>query len=266
MIFADISRRAGKLVADNSPVILSAIAVTGTVMTAVLTGKASFKAALIIDENEPVIGVKRNSETNDVEMDNAPLDIRQKVDLVWKLYIPAAGTAAMTIFCTIAANRIGMRRAAALASAYKISEKAWGEYKDKVIETIGRKKEEAVRDEVAQDRVDNNPVSKTNLIVTGGGKELCFEEFTGRYFETDVQSLRKAQNDINHQVNNSYYASLTDFYDLIGLPRTSLSDEFGWNSDELLELEFSTTMSKDERPCISIGFRAVPIRDYHRVH
>lgn len=257
MIFADISRRAGKLVADNSPVILSAIAVTGTVMTAVLTGKASFKAALIIDEEK----LRLHLEEND-----APLEVKERVDMVWKLYVPAAGTAAMTIFCIIAANRIGTRRAAALASAYKISEKAWGEYKDKVIETIGRKKEEAVRDEVAQDRVDNNPVSKTNLIVTGGGKELCFEEFTGRYFETDVQSLRKAQNDINHQVNNSYYASLTDFYDLIGLPRTSLSDEFGWNSDELLELEFSTTMSKDERPCISIGFRAVPIRDYHRVH
>jgi len=66
-------------------------------------------------------------------------------------------------------------------------------------------------------------------------------------------------------VLNDFYASLSDFYDLIGLPTTSFSDEVGWNSDRLLELQFSTVLSDDGRPCISIDFRTVPIRDYYKV-
>jgi hypothetical protein len=61
------------------------------------------------------------------------------------------------------------------------------------------------------------------------------------------------------------YASLSDFYHLIGLPSTSFSDEVGWTSDKLLELEISTVLSEDERPCLSIGFNVAPIRNYYKI-
>jgi hypothetical protein len=80
-----------------------------------------------------------------------------------------------------------------------------------------------------------------------------------------MESLRKAQNDINHKIVNDYYASLTDFYNLIGLAETAYSEEVGWNSDKLLELEFSAVMSSDNRPCISIAYNYAPIRGYSRV-
>lgn len=265
MDIAKLAKRFEKLVTDNSPAILTVIGVTGTLTTAYLTGKASFKAAQIIEENEPTIGVRRNPVTNDVEMDREPLDIKEKTELVWKLYIPAAGTAVMTVACIIAANRIGTRRAASLAAAYSLSQNAIAEYREKVFEKVGERKEQAFRDELAQERVNKNPPSNNEVIIAGGGNVLCHDEFTGRYFTSDMQSLRKAWNDVNHQVLNSYYASLTDFYDLIGLPKTSSSDEVGWNSDKLLELKFSAVMTEDDQPCISIDFATVPIRGYSRI-
>jgi hypothetical protein len=89
--------------------------------------------------------------------------------------------------------------------------------------------------------------------------------YTGRYFQSSMESLKKAQNDLNYKILNSYYASLTDFYNLIGLSRTTTSDDVGWNSDEMLELRFSTIMSDDQRPCIAIDFKVAPIRGYFRV-
>lgn len=254
MTLSNLAKKAEKLIADNSTVILTAVAVTGTITTAVLAGRASFRAAEILDlENY-------NRELSDIP---EPMDIREKVDLTWKLYVPAIGTGALTIACIVGANRIGTRRAAAMAAAYSLSEKAFVEYKDKVIEKMGETKEQKVRDAIAQDRVDASPVSSREVIITGGGDVLCYDSITGRYFESNVETLRKAQNDINHQIMSSMYATLHEFYNLIGLPSTLYSSEVGWNNDNLLELEFSTVLSEDGKPCLSVEYRTYPIRGYY---
>jgi hypothetical protein len=255
VIFSEIAKRSGKFIADNSPAILTAMGVTGALTTAYLTGKASFKAAQIIDDLEDI------SIRDDVP---APTT-REKFEAVWTLYIPAVATAGSSIACIILANRIGSRRAAALAATYAISEKAWAEYKEKVVERIGGRKEQDLRDEIAQDRVTRNPPTAQETIVIGGGSVLCYESFTGRYFLSSMEDLKKSQNDLNYRVLNDYYASLTDWYGLIGLPRTAFSDEVGWNSDKMLELSFSTTLTEDGRPCLSVDFAVTPIRDYYRV-
>ena len=253
MAFSDFARRAGKLAADNSPAILTAIGVTGTLTTAYLTGKATFKAAEVIAENEHEFGNGLSFQ----------MGSRDKVELVWKLYIPAASTAVLTVGAIVFANRIGTRRAAALAAAYSISERAIEEYKAKVVERMGVTKEQAVRDEIAQDRVKRNPVSR-EVIVTGKGEVLFYESFTGRYFTSTIQAMDSAVNEINAQIISDNYAALTDFYYKIGLAKTSMSDEVGWSAPTLLKVQYSTTIAEDERPCIVIDFEAGPIRDYDR--
>lgn len=256
MTLTRLAKQGEKFVADNSPAILTGMGVVGVVSTALLTGKATFKAAELIRERE----FGDNADRVNV------LETKDRALLVWRLYIPAASTGLLTATAIIGANRIGTRRAAVMAAAYSMSEKAFTEYKDKVVEKIGENKERDIRDSVAQDRVARNPVDNQQVIVTGGGEVLCYDTWTGRYFQSSMEALKKAQNDVNYQVLNNYYASLSDFYDKVGLSRTKNSDDFGWNSDDLLELYFSTTMSDDDRPCISVDFRVEPIRGYSRVH
>lgn len=258
MTFHEILKKSEKLVVDNSPAILTAIGITGSLTTAYLTGKASFKAAEIIAREKDPKGYRRPEE--------GPIEIKEKIELVWKLYIPAAGSAVLTIIAIVTANRIGTRRAAAMAAAYSISEKAWGEYKEKVVEKFGEKKAREVRDEVAQDRIRNNPPSKNEVIITGGGTVLCYDTYTGRYFMSTMEELKKAQNNVNHVVLNEGYASLNDFYSWISLNHTPVGEEVGWNSDRLMELTFSTVMSEDDKPCIAISFRVDPIRNFYRAH
>lgn len=254
MNFSGFMRRAGKLVSDNSPAILTAVAVTGTLTTAYLTGKASFKAAEVIRGEE----WRQHKQLSG-------LDPKEKLELTWKLYLPAAGTAAATIACIIAANQIGTRRTAAVAAAYAISERAYEEYRHKVIEKIGDKKEQSYRDEIAQERIDRNPPPEDMVLLEDGLSVLCCDQFTGRYFLSDMESLRRAQNTINYRVNNDYYASLSAFYELIGLEPTSMSDDFGWNADKLMELEFSTALTPSGKPCLTFDFKVAPIRGYNRL-
>lgn len=256
-----LARRAGKVAADNAPTILTTCSVVGTVATAYLTGKATLKAAEIIAEAErkqPIIGELKKYEDTDRE----PLSLKDKAELVWKQYIPAAGVAVVTIACCVAANRIGARRVAALATAYTIAEKAAVQYKDKVVETIGKKKEEAVRTAIAQDEVNRHPISRETVFIEGGGSDLFRDSWSGRYFNSSKVALERAMNQINFQLTHEFYASLSDFYDLVGLERTDESDMIGWNSDCHLELEFNWASTADDRPCGVVRFRTVPYRGH----
>src|SRR5215204_1916820 len=216
MSVSELLKRTEKLVVDNSPAILTALGVTGAITTAYLTGRASYKAALIIDQVERKTGTAGDRRER----------IRQRTELVWRLYIPVVGTGVLTVACIIGANRIGTRRAAALAAAYTLSERAFSEYKDKVIETIGTKNEQELRDELARERVSRTTGS-SEVVVLDGRQVLCFDSYTGRYFLSSMEELRAAQNKVNHRILNQYYASLGDYYTLVGLNSTALSEEVG---------------------------------------
>jgi hypothetical protein len=251
MTWIDILAKSEKFAIDNSPVILTVIGVAGTVSTAVLTGKASFKAAHLITDEEEISSI-------------GSLDLRERLLLVWPLYVPPVATGGLTITAIIMSHKISTGRTAALAAAYTISEKAFEEYRVKVIEKLGEKKEQVVQAEVAQDKVNQNPIGKREVIVSSG-EVLCYDEFTGRYFNSTVERIRAAQNNVNSKVLNDNYCSLSEFYSMVGLATTSMSEEVGWNVDRLMEIRFSTVLSDDNRPCISIDFNKQPIRDYYKL-
>lgn len=248
-----------KLLSDNAPTILTAMGVTGTVATAYLTGRASVKAHEIISEYEEQI--KEGQRANLIP----DFSLKEKIQVTWKEFIPAVGVGALTVTCIIGVNRIGMRRTAALAAAYSLTEKAFDEYKDKVKERMGESKEQRLRDDIAQDQVDRKPLSKNEIILTGNGDVLCYDSITGRYFLSQMETLRRAMNDVNHQVLTQGYATLYNFFELVNLSSTPYSHEVGWNMDELMDIKFSAVLAEDGRPCMSINYSIFPIRKYHEL-
>lgn len=239
---------ARKLLTDNSPTILTAAAVVGVVATAVLVAKAAPKAYTDI-QNE------KSERTDEVTL-------VEQAKLVYKYYIPAAATGTATIACIIGANTISTKRSAALASAVGLSEYAFKEYRNKVIEHIGENKETKVHDAVMKDVVDRTPVESNAVIITGE-RSLFMDSFARQYTETDMETVRRAVNDINEQIFHDMYASLNDFYNLIGIPASNVGEEVGWTTDNKLNVRYSTQLVKG-RPCVVIDYEKTPIRDYHK--
>lgn len=257
MDLARLLKRFEKFTIDNSPSILAAFGATGTLTTAYLTGKATLRAAEVVKREQERINPSHRDDYDELVMTNQDV-----VKLVWKLYIPAAASATVTIAAIIGSSQISNRRATAMAAAFSALDQGFSEYKEKIVEKIGETKERAYRDEIAQDRVTKNPPNENVVIITDDGDVLCYDHFTGRYFKSSMEKLKQAENEINHTILHQDYASVSDFYDLIGLPATSYSEEVGWNHDRLLELVFSTVMSTDNRPCIAIDFDVLPYRKY----
>ena len=133
-----------------------------------------------------------------------------------------------------------------------------------MVEKLGDRQETAIRDEIAQDRVTNNPPSN-QVIIAGSGDVLCFEDLTGRYFNSTIETIKAAENKVNYSIIQDDYCSLSFFFDEIGLRPTTYSDMVGWNVNNRMEVKFTTTMSDDNRPCLVIGFTHVPEVDYDKV-
>jgi hypothetical protein len=248
MTIKTILRAAEKFVTDNSPGILTGLAIAGTVTTVVLTGKAAFNLGMDLNASDYLVGKK--------------YDKKELVKAYWKDFTPAAISGVATITCIIAANHIGTRRTAAIAAAFKLSEQLTEEYKERVVKTLGAKKEETMRSELAQERMTRTGGS--DVIIISGSECVFYDEMSGRFFKAEMEKIRKAVNDINYKVNNYYSASLSDFYEQIGLSTTSFSDGIGWNTDELLEIQYSATLLDDGRPAIAISFNNVPIKGFDR--
>lgn len=229
---------------DNSTTILTAMGVSGTIGTAYLTAKASFQAAKMIDH--------AYASTDEPSF-------KDKARLTWKLYIPAAVSGSVTIACIIGGTRMGTKKTAAAYSLLTLSEKGFVEYKDKVVEQIGEKKEKELRDEIAQDRVNAN--AAPSVIIFGGGKSLCYEMHTGRYFHSDMEKIRTAVNDINAKLLHHGEATLFDLYYMLDLPATRDCGTNGWTSDKLLKIDYSAVLCEDEgyakQPCMVIDYNYI---------
>jgi hypothetical protein len=255
MAKADLSKAFNNMranISKHSPEILTGIGIIGLVTTSVLAVKATPKALKMIEE-------KKNEEHVD------ELTPAETVKVAWKPYIPAAITGVTSIACLIGASSVNVKRNAALAAAYKLSETALIEYRDKVVETIGEKKEQAVRDKVAQKQIDDTcPVEIHDVYHTGNGDSLCLDPLSKRLFTSDIEYIRRCENEINRQLIHDICgsASLNEFYDEMGLERTDVGDILGWSTDHLIKLDIRPGMTKDGKPCLVISHYNAPKYDY----
>ena len=228
--------KATRLVKAHSPELLAALGASGVLSTSYLVGKASFEAA------------------KKLESEAADMSVKDKVKIVWKLYIPAGISGVVTIGCVIGSTKVSGSRTAAAVTAYSITERAFSEYREKVVEEIGKGKEQKIRDEIAQEHVSAMPLGSREVIILGTGHVLCCELFTGRYFRSDMETLRQTQNQINQMIISALYIAIGDFYELVGLSPTSVSDNLGWDSDRLMELTFSAVVSDSGEPCLAFDY------------
>lgn len=252
---ADLFKSVKMVVSKHSPEILTGIGIAGMITTTILAVKATPKALDLIAAAE------------DEKFDNGHGEALTKLEVVkaaWKPYIPAAIACVTSATCLIGASSVHSKRNAALATAYNLSATALSEYKEKVIETIGEKKERTIRDKVAEERVKNEPVNPSTIIVSGNGNTRCFDTITKRRFISDIEAIKKIVNELNRRmINGDDYVSLNDFYYELGLDGSSIGDELGWNvSDGLIELDFSAQLDKDGVPCIVIDYTVTPKRGF----
>lgn len=248
---ARIAKDAASMVRRHSPELLTGVGIAGMITATAFAVKATPKAVKLIEE------AKRE---HDEEF--KPVDA---VKASWKCYIPTAALTVVSAACLIGASRVNTKRNAALAAAYTLSDTAFREYQEKVVETIGEKKEQTVRESVADEKLAKNPVSHSEVIITNKGNTLCYDTISGRYFRYDMDKIRRAENELNSRIISDIggWVSLNEFYDELDLPHIDIGDDLGWNVDRRIRLNISARLAEDDTPCVVVGHYVPPTYSYN---
>lgn len=242
----------GRAINKQSPKILIGIGIAGMITSAFLAVKETPKALELIEVAE--------------EKKEEPLTVKEKVETCWKCYLPAVVTGVVSVGCIIGGTSVGTRRAAALATAYKLSENALNEYKEKVAETVSEEDLKTIKRKVAEEKVEKvTSNDKAKVIVTGDGDAWFIDALSNTPFKSSVNKLDAAANDLNKQMRDTMYISLSEFYDEIGLDHTSISDRLGWRIDKsYIDIDYSDAVVKDGRAYIVMDFLVRPEYDFDR--
>ncbi len=222
---------------NNSPTILAALGVSGFIAAIFMTAKAAPRAAKVLEEGHN---------------DSTTID---KLKAVAPIYAPTAGMVLVSTACIVGSNRVHSYRYASLLALYSIGQQTLDRWQDAVLDTVGKKKYEQVRERVVESPEGPLPAS----LLVDDERVLFYDVFTGRYFRGDsIEIVRKVANDITDRMFSEDFASLNDYYYGIGLDRTEFGDDWGWNiADGAMTVEFDAFI-RNERPVVSVTFNLQP--------
>lgn len=233
----------------NAPTILTSIGGVGVIVTAVLTAKATPKAIKLV---ETVKEEKPEATKFDIVRAATPA------------YIPSIVAGASTIACIFGANVLNKRKQAALMSAYALLDSSYKDYKKKVKELYGKDADDSVRESIAKDKYEEVDIPVQN------DKQLFYDEFSKRYFESTVNEVQQAEYHINRDLSMRDYATVNEFYGYLGLDPIPSGDDLGWSTcmnfdyywQSWIDFGHSKIVMDDGRECFTICMFEEPTLDW----
>lgn len=256
-----------KFVSDHAAAILTGFSVIGMVTTVGLSIKETPIALdLIADAKEQKaksINPMNRPDSNVIEQDE--LTVIETIKACWKCYIPAILSGGLTVACIIGSNRVSHKKEVALAAAYKLTENAFNQYKEKAVELIGEEKEKQIQESV---NADNMKKASQSITVIGTGDCVFYEAVSGQSFRSSINKVEKARNDANYDMTfgNEYYKSFNEWLDMLGVEHVTYGDEMGFCTDKgMIDTRITPDVDPETmEPIMILDYGCRPVYDYRR--
>ena len=200
----------------NAPTILTCLGAVGVVATTVMAVKETPKA----------LGLLKDAK----EEKGEGLTKFEKFKIAGPVYIPSVITGAATIACILGSNVISKNQQAALMSAYALLDNSYKEYRKKTDELYGEEAGKQIRGEIAKDKYTGDGISLDD------DKELFYDFYSGRYFESTKEAVLWAQYETNRSMFVNYAVGLNEYYRLLGLEELPEYDSMGWSCGQIEEM------------------------------
>ena len=203
-------QKPGAFFKRNGSTLLTFIGAGGVILTSIMSATATPKALTMVDCAKK----EKGSELTPLET----------VKAAGPAYIPAAVIGASTIACIFGANVLNQRSQASLMSAYALLDSSYKKYREKVGEVYGLESADRVNETVVRDDYANG------LIQPRKEQRLFYDTTAMRYFESTMEDLELAEDQLNQNLMCKAYVSLNDFYRLLGVPEIDGGDRLGWTT------------------------------------
>ena len=240
----------------HSPEILAVAGVVGIVASGVMACKASTKLSGVIEETKEQLDqvhdyVEKNGFSDkyteeDSKKDTAIIYTQTAVKLV-KLYGPAVILGTLSITAMLTSNKILRKRNIALAAAYTTVDKAFKDYRGRVIERFGEEldrelkynlKAKEIEEVVTDENGEETTVKKTVKAMNPNDiSEYArfFDESCSSWNKSQFHNqmfLKQQQNYANDLLKAQGYLFLNDVYKMLGMDVAPYGQVVGWIYDE----------------------------------
>lgn len=225
------------VIQKHSPQMLFVAGVAGAITSTVVACKATLKLTDIVDDIEyEVHDVKRHRDEHSTDYYKDLTYIYTKgAYRVGKLYAPAVVLGTASIGALTGSHVTLTRRNAGLTAAYAATQKAFDEYRDRVKDELGEKKESDIRHAVTAIDVIDESGKKVKVPHANPNKWSMY----ARFFEESNVNWQKnpelnrifvqaQQNYANHLLHARGHVFLNEVYDMLGLPRCKAGQVVGW--------------------------------------
>lgn len=231
----------------TNPTVLTAVGIAGMITSIALAIKGSVKATRKIDK----IKIEKKVEK---------LPKKEVIKETWKFYIPMSISTVMSITCLIASNRFSGKKITALATAYKLSENMFTEYKNEVVKEIGKEAETKINKQAKDNVEKKHSISNKEVVFVGKGDTLFCDSLTGRLFRSDKNTIETAFNSINHQLLREDYLSMNEAYYLLGLePVEPLGSMLKWKLESgMIDYHIDSDIADNGEPYCVIVYDTLP--------
>lgn len=237
---SEMIARNSVLLQKSSPGLLFGAGVVGVVGGAVLACRATLKMDEVLDEGKAKLAKVRAFENpvydeGDRRKDIALVQFQTGVKVV-KLYLPAFVVGGLAIACLTRSHVILTKRNAGLTAAYGALDRAYKEYRARVVEKYGVEQDEHFRYGTEQVQVIDAETNKKKTItrVAKGEPSLY-----ARFFDESCPSwsrdpevnrfwLQCQQNHCNDLLRAKGIVFLNEAYEAIGLKRSTPGAVVGW--------------------------------------
>ena len=236
----------------NASTILTVAGGVGVAATSVMAVKATPKAMQLLKEAEEQKGEK--------------LTKIETVKVAAPVYIPSVAVGVGTIICIFGANALSKRQQATLMSAYALLDQSYKDYKNKVEDIYGEDADAKIKTEIAKDKYE-----ESNIPPVEEGNKLFYDFFSNRYFESTNFKVQQAEYNLNRHLAMKDYATLNEFYELLGLPPIDVGEEYGWTPGACLDMYWQSWIDfshehiemEDGLECCVITMQTEPILNFY---
>ena len=248
--------KAGLKLKKHSPEILVVGGVVGLVTSGVMACKATTKLSAILDDSKEQIElfdkvaanpemVKEEYTVEDAEKDKKIVKVQTAVKVA-KLYAPSIAVGVVSIGAIFASNNIMRKRNVALGAAYATVDRAFKDYRNRVVDRFGEELDKELRynlktKEVKETIEDENGKKKTVKRNIKYMDSAMPSEFAVIYDdgcagwtkdpEDNKFFLIQQQRYANERLKRRGYLSLNEVYELLGFPSTKAGQVVGWLYD-----------------------------------
>lgn len=256
-----------------APDIFLGVGVVGVVAATVLACKATTKASKVVEKLDSELKSIKALNNGEIELQEGETysekDYKHNLTIAYahggldllKIYGPSIGLGMASMTLIFASHHILKKRNLAVVAAYTGLQKAFDEYRARVVASEGEEKDREYRYGVKAEKIketftDEKGKEKTQekeVVTTSSVSQYArFFDEASIYWSKDPEKnllfLKSQQNWFNDRLKIKKHVFLNEVYDALDIPRTSAGAVVGWvkgNKDNFID--FGIFDGKDPR-------------------